>query len=100
MTKLEPSDLKGPAENGVYLHGLWLDGASWSKKEGRMEDAKQKVRSSLHLLVHYHHFMYGEGTGRYVRAWGRYGKGWEGTSSYLPHTFPYGRASCLLNLVA
>jgi hypothetical protein len=32
----DPAALReGPAE-GVYVHGLWLEGAAWSAKEGRL----------------------------------------------------------------
>ena len=43
VTKLEASDLKGPAENGAYIHGLYLDGASWNRKEGKIIDTPPKV---------------------------------------------------------
>jgi dynein heavy chain len=43
MTKLEPADLKAPPENGVYVHGLYLDGAAWNKKEGKLVDSPPKV---------------------------------------------------------
>jgi dynein heavy chain len=24
-----PEEVPGPAENGAYIHGLWLEGAAW-----------------------------------------------------------------------
>jgi len=43
VTRHEYEDLRdGPAE-GVYLHGLFLDGAAWSKKENRVVDPPPKV---------------------------------------------------------
>jgi dynein heavy chain, axonemal len=43
VTKIEPADLKAPAENGAYVHGLYLEGAAWSKKEGKLVDSAPKV---------------------------------------------------------
>lgn len=43
VTKIEPADLKAPAENGTYVHGLYLEGAAWSKKEGKLVDSAPKV---------------------------------------------------------
>merc|ERR1711939_1138126 len=43
VTKHDPEDLKeGPAE-GVYIHGLFLDGCGWSKKESKLVEAPAKV---------------------------------------------------------
>jgi len=43
VTKFDPDDVKdGPAE-GVYVHGLYLDGCGWSKKESKLVEAPAKV---------------------------------------------------------
>ena len=43
VTKIEPDDVKeGPAE-GVYIHGLFLDGCGWSKKESKLVEAPPKI---------------------------------------------------------
>mmetsp|Transcript_92290 Transcript_92290/g.148998 ORF Transcript_92290/g.148998 Transcript_92290/m.148998 type:complete len:435 (+) Transcript_92290:1-1305(+) len=47
VTKLEASDLKGPAENGAYVHGLYLDGAAWNRKEGKLVDTPPKIANMM-----------------------------------------------------
>lgn len=43
QTKHDPEDVKeGPAE-GVYIHGMYLDGCGWSKKESKLVEAPAKV---------------------------------------------------------
>jgi len=43
VTKHDPEDVKeGPSE-GVYVHGLYLDGCGWSKKEAKLVEAPPKV---------------------------------------------------------
>lgn len=43
VTKHDPEDVKeGPAE-GVFVHGMFLDGCGWSKKEGKLVEAPPKV---------------------------------------------------------
>jgi hypothetical protein len=33
-----PEEVPGPAENGAYIHGLWLEGAAWESGAIRQGD--------------------------------------------------------------
>ena len=39
MQKLESEDVKDAPADGIYVHGLYLEGASWSKKESHLTEA-------------------------------------------------------------
>ena len=43
VQKLDKSDLRQGPEEGVYVHGLWLDGAGWSKKNVCLVDQAPKT---------------------------------------------------------
>ena len=43
VQKLDKSDLRAGPDEGVYVHGLWLDGAGWSKKGIQLRDQDPKV---------------------------------------------------------
>jgi dynein heavy chain len=43
VTKLEPEDVKEAPGEGVYVHGLYLDGCGWNKKDSKLVDAPPKV---------------------------------------------------------
>lgn len=46
-----PHQVRSPPAEGVYLHGLFLDGAAWSKQEGVMvESEPKKLFVSLPVL--------------------------------------------------
>ena len=52
VLKQEKDDVKhGPAE-GVYLHGLSLDGARWDKQRGALTDSEPKVRFAGLPVLH------------------------------------------------
>ena len=38
-------DITEHPPEGVYVHGLYLEGASWDKKKGRLVEAKPKVNT-------------------------------------------------------
>ena len=39
VQKLESEDVKDAPADGIYVHGLYLEGASWSKKESHLVEA-------------------------------------------------------------
>ena len=43
VTKMEPEDVKEGPPEGVYVHGMYLDGCGWSKKEAKLVEAPAKV---------------------------------------------------------
>jgi dynein heavy chain len=43
VTKFEPEDVKEPPAEGVYVHGMFLDGCGWSKKDSKLVEAPAKV---------------------------------------------------------
>ncbi|KAJ1489262.1 dynein heavy chain and region D6 of dynein motor-domain-containing protein, partial [Baffinella frigidus] len=52
VTKLEEGDVREPPPDGIYVHGLFLEGASWNKKEQHLIEAPPKVLVA-HLPVMY-----------------------------------------------
>jgi len=38
ISMLELADVKGPAEDGVYIHSLFLEGCGWHKREARLTE--------------------------------------------------------------
>lgn len=46
-----PEQIKAPPEEGMYIHGLSLEGGAWSIKEGNLvESAPKEMFSSLPIL--------------------------------------------------
>ncbi|XP_055341393.1 dynein axonemal heavy chain 8-like isoform X2 [Paramacrobiotus metropolitanus] len=43
ITKLYKEDVKSGPDSGVYVYGLFLDGASWDKKNARLVESAPKV---------------------------------------------------------
>eukprot|EP00741_Cyanophora_paradoxa_P017811 tig00021017_g17202.t1 len=43
IMKLEKEECKQGPDEGVYIYGLFLDGASWSKKENKLVDSPPKI---------------------------------------------------------
>ena len=43
ITKMMKDDIDTPPLEGVYVHGLYLDGAGWDKKNSRLTESTNKV---------------------------------------------------------
>eukprot|EP00960_Hanusia_phi_P069522 767109-Hanusia_phi.AAC.3 len=43
VTKHDPEDVKESPSEGVYIHGMYLDGCGWSKKESKLVEAPPKI---------------------------------------------------------
>jgi len=43
VMKYEAEELKDGPSEGVYIHGLFLDGCAWGKKENRLVDSPPKI---------------------------------------------------------
>lgn len=39
----QADSLKSPPQEGIYVHGLFLEGATWSKGEGNVTESEPKV---------------------------------------------------------
>ena len=46
VTRFTREDLQEAPPEGVYVYGLYLEGASWDRKKSRLVESKQKVTSS------------------------------------------------------
>ena len=42
--KIDPTEIRGlkTVTEGVYIHGLFIEGAGWNKTEARIEDSQPK----------------------------------------------------------
>eukprot|EP00743_Colponemidia_sp_Colp-15_P005816 GILK01006251.1.p1 GENE.GILK01006251.1~~GILK01006251.1.p1 ORF type:complete len:1675 (+),score=351.95 GILK01006251.1:567-5027(+) len=52
VTKYEKDDVKNRPEDGVYIYGLFLDGAAWDKKNMKLIEAPPKVLNWSLPVVH------------------------------------------------
>lgn len=53
VTKLpDEGAVRQPPDDGVYVHGLFLDGAAWSAREGKLVDAAPKALFCPLPVVH------------------------------------------------
>ncbi|XP_076055338.1 dynein axonemal heavy chain 5-like [Oratosquilla oratoria] len=43
VTRFNRDDIHDPPPEGVYIYGLFLEGASWDRKQGKLIEAKPKV---------------------------------------------------------
>jgi dynein heavy chain len=43
VTKFDESDVREPPAEGIYIHGLYLEGCTWSKKEMSLVDSPPKL---------------------------------------------------------
>ena len=43
VTKFHREDIHDPPPEGVYIYGLFLEGASWDRKQGKLIESKNKV---------------------------------------------------------
>lgn len=50
--KVGPEECKKPPKEGVFVHGLFVDGAGWDRRTGRLVEATNKVLFSLMPVVH------------------------------------------------
>ena len=52
VTRLTKEDCLAPPTEGVYVHGLFLDGAGWDRKNCRLTEPAPKVLFVLLPVVH------------------------------------------------
>ncbi len=52
MTRLSKEDITAAPEEGVYVYGLFMDGAGWDKKNSRLVDPTPKVLFIQIPVVH------------------------------------------------
>ena len=52
VTKLSKEDITTPPTEGVYVYGLFLDGAGWDKKNSRLVESTLKVLYVTMPVVH------------------------------------------------
>jgi len=52
VLKYEKDELRKGPEEGVYIHGLFLDGCKWDKAKGRLVDSDPKVLHAPLPVIH------------------------------------------------
>lgn len=52
VMKYMKEDVTSPPQEGVYVHGLFLDGASWDKKNCRLQEQAPKTLFAVCPVVH------------------------------------------------
>jgi len=52
LTRLFKDDIVDPPDEGVYVHGLFLDGAGWDKRNCRLIESTAKVLFTPLPVVH------------------------------------------------
>ena len=51
VTKMAFEEVKEPPKSGVFVHGLFLDGAGWERKNIRLTEATNKVLYTLMPII-------------------------------------------------
>ncbi|CAM9848246.1 unnamed protein product, partial [Choristocarpus tenellus] len=49
----DPSDIKEAPEDGIYCHGLWLEGARWDRDDWRLRESRSGEMYMLLPLIHF-----------------------------------------------
>lgn len=52
VTKMLPESLKKPPKEGVYVYGLFLDGAGWDVKNMQLKESTNKILFTSLPIVH------------------------------------------------
>ena len=52
LNTLDPSSFTEPPEEGIYIQGLFLEGAKWDIEKGRLAECEQKELISVLPIVH------------------------------------------------
>lgn len=51
VTRFNKEDIHDPPPEGVYIYGLFLEGASWDRKQGRLMESRAKVGEGVYLML-------------------------------------------------
>lgn len=52
VTKMTSDECRKPPKEGVYVYGLYVDGAGWDHKKVLLVEAKNKVLYTMMPIVH------------------------------------------------
>lgn len=52
VSKMNADEFKKPPKEGVFIHGLYIDGGGWDRKTARLIEATNKVLYTLMPVVH------------------------------------------------
>ena len=52
VTRMSKDDCVSPPDEGVYVYGLFIDGAAWDRKNNRLTESTPKVLFSQIPVVH------------------------------------------------
>ena len=45
VTRFSPDQISSPPKEGVYIHGMYLEGARWDEKLGTLDESRPKQLS-------------------------------------------------------
>uniref|UniRef100_T1J281 AAA+ ATPase domain-containing protein n=1 Tax=Strigamia maritima TaxID=126957 RepID=T1J281_STRMM len=85
VTRFSKEEIRCPPEEGIYLHGLFVEGAGWDRKKGNLVESRPKVLFELMPIVHMYAatFVKDKDAGKLMYECPIYKKSQRGTANYI-----------------